>query len=512
MNAAQEFDLIIAGSGFAGSILAMVARRLGLEVLLIERGQHPRFVIGESSTPLTNLLLERIAADYDLPELAAFSKWGVWQQANPQIACGLKRGFSFYHHQPGKFFEQNAVRSSEMLVAASPNDAIADTHWYRPDFDRQLVADAVRHGVDYRDRTIVRGCTFTREFVELECTRANEPFRARGRFLVDASGPGGFLRNRLGLKSRSQSALPPTEALFAHFKNVPELSALPEFAGDSPYPLDAAAVHHCFAGGWVWVLRFNNGITSAGVSATRELAQELHFAEGAAAWNHLLARFPSLARAFAGSQIVRGPLAAGEGFIHASPLSFAVEPVSGPGWALLPSAAGFVDPLLSTGFPLTLLGILRLARMMKERGLSPGTDLQSYARETVADLQAAELLVGALLRNLGNFERFRSLLLLYFAPMLYCETLCRLEKRDVAGGFLLRDLPEFWQGASSLLEASRVTSEMIHDLVRPFDLGNLLEAARRNHHPADGATLVANAAKAGATPAQMREMLRRCGA
>jgi flavin-dependent dehydrogenase len=32
-----DFDLAIVGSGFAGTLLAMIARRLGLSVLMIER-------------------------------------------------------------------------------------------------------------------------------------------------------------------------------------------------------------------------------------------------------------------------------------------------------------------------------------------------------------------------------------------------------------------------------------------------------------------------------------------
>ena len=40
-------DLAIIGSGFGGSLTAMIARRLGLSVLLLERGTHPRFAIGE---------------------------------------------------------------------------------------------------------------------------------------------------------------------------------------------------------------------------------------------------------------------------------------------------------------------------------------------------------------------------------------------------------------------------------------------------------------------------------
>ena len=86
------------GSGFAGSLLAMIARQLGRSVILIEKGTHPRFAIGESSTPLANLLLEELTTRYGLDELRPLAKWGSWQRAYPQIACGRKRGFTFFHH------------------------------------------------------------------------------------------------------------------------------------------------------------------------------------------------------------------------------------------------------------------------------------------------------------------------------------------------------------------------------------------------------------------------------
>ena len=52
----------------------------------------------------------------------------------------------------------------------------------------------------------------------------------------------------------------------------------------------------------------------------------------------------------------------------------AARGVAGPGWALLPSAAGVIDPLLSTGFPLTLLGILRLVDLLERTSPGPERD------------------------------------------------------------------------------------------------------------------------------------------
>src|SRR3989442_5691320 len=156
----SDFDIAVVGSGFGGSLLAMIARRLGRSVILLERGKHPRFAIGESSTPLANLLLEELARRYDLPRLLPLAKWGSWQKAYPQIACGLKRGFTFYHHEFGKPFLNDSERRDQLLVAASPRDEIADTHWYRADFDHFLVREAQALAVEYLDQTKLEAFTF----------------------------------------------------------------------------------------------------------------------------------------------------------------------------------------------------------------------------------------------------------------------------------------------------------------------------------------------------------------
>src|SRR5207302_498653 len=139
-----------------GSLMAMVARRLGLSVLLLERGVHPRFAIGESTSPLANLLLEELAERYDLPRLLPFATYGTWKRAYPEVTVGLKRGFSFYHHDTGREFASDPARERHLLVAASPSDEVADTHWYRSEFDHFLVREAQSLGAEYVDRIAVR--------------------------------------------------------------------------------------------------------------------------------------------------------------------------------------------------------------------------------------------------------------------------------------------------------------------------------------------------------------------
>src|SRR6266436_952974 len=361
----------------------MIARRLGRSVILLERGRHPRFVIGESSTPLANLLLEEISDEYELPFVRPLCKWGTWQKQLPQLPCGLKRGFTFYHHQFGALFGKDAERQRQLLVGASPNEEIADTHWYRPDFDHYLVEQARNLGITCWEETTLVTCREESNGMCLNGTRHGEPMEISADFVIDATGPRGFLHRALELPEKPFAAFPSTQALFSHFQNA---GFLPESFFDDeqppPYPPEQAAVHHIFPGGWIWVLKFNNGITSAGVAATDAVANELEFNSGEPAWRRLLERLPSLAEIFGSAHSVMP-------CVHSPRLAFQSGVVAGLRWALLPSAAGFVDPLLSTGFPLTLLGVKRIAGALKSglRGSGFRRRLGEYAKLTLMELE-----------------------------------------------------------------------------------------------------------------------------
>ena len=142
-----RFDVAIVGSGCIGSILARALAAGGRRVLLLERGRHPRFALGESSTPLAALALERLAARYGLPDLRHLASHGAWMAHLPHLRRGLKRGFTFYGHERGRPFANGPDNERRLLVAASPDDAVADTHWLRADVDAHLVQRAVAEGV-----------------------------------------------------------------------------------------------------------------------------------------------------------------------------------------------------------------------------------------------------------------------------------------------------------------------------------------------------------------------------
>ncbi len=504
-----DYDIVVVGSGFGGSLLAMIARRLGRSVLLIERGRHPRFAIGESTTPLSNLMLEELSVRYDLPSLAPLCKWGSWQATHPNLGCGLKRGFTFYQHRPDFRAAVDPDRQDQLLVAASPHDGIADTHWYRSDVDAFFVREAQNIGVDYLDEVQLTTACQKGDSTRLEGTRRGTPVGITAAFVADATGPRGFLHKAFALPEEPLPDFPSTEGLYTHFRGVQRLDS----GGDVPYPVDDAAVHHVFEGGWIWVLRFSNGITSAGVAATSETASALGFDQGEPAWRRLIKRYPTVHEQFA-SAVPERP------FIHAPRLSFRTRPVTGERWAMLPSAAGFVDPLLSTGFPLTLFGISRLGEIFERDWASSrfSTALTGYAGQTDADLLATARLIGSLYASMSNFPLFAGLSMIYFAAAIFSETARRLGKPQLASSFLLHDHPGF-QMREIFARAHQVrsregTQALVDDIMRaiePFNLARLGDESRRNWYPVDTKDLLDASRKVGADRAEILRLLARCG-
>jgi len=507
-----EADVAIIGSGFAGSLTALALRGIGRSVVLIERGRHPRFVIGESSTPLANLLIEELADRYGLPAVRVFSKWGTRQRSRPDVGGGLKRGFTFLFHRPGESFGDDPEHDRQLMVAASPHDEIGDTHWYRPDFDHNLVKAAEAAGVVYLDDTTVDRVSLDSARSRLEGTRLGQSVHIVTSFVVDASGPRGSLSRILNLGAPPLRWLPPTQGLFTHFEHVTRWDTLkPDSA--RPYAADDAAVHHVFPGGWIWILRFNNGITSAGAALTDDVATRISAQEGALAWDRLLDTLPSVREQF-------GPARAVQPWFHSSRLGFRTTQVCGPGWALLPSAAGVIDPLLSTGFPLTLLGIGRLLEIFERTSPGPEREaaLRQYETSTSAELDATEQLVAALYASMDDAPLFKRLTLLYFAAASFSEAARRLGRPELAPGFLLHRHPIFGPAlhACAMIalagpqgRAREALLEEIDRTIEPFDVAGLTDPSRRGWYPVLAEDLVKNAPKLNATRAEIDVLLTR---
>jgi FADH2 O2-dependent halogenase len=227
------------------------------------------------------------------------------------------------------------------------------------------------------------------------------------------------------------------------------------------------------------------------------------------------ASLPSVRDQFRGARTMRP-------FVHAPRLAFRSRDICGRRWALLPSAAGVIDPLLSTGFPLTLLGIARLLDVLENTSDGPQREagLRAYAQAARDELDATERLVAALFANMADAPLFKRLALLYFAAASYAETAWRLGRRELAPGFLLHAHPRF---GPELRECSEVACQPLDGVARselfaridrsiePFDVAGLLDRSRRDWYPVLARDLMTNASKLDASLEEIERLLQRCG-
>jgi FADH2 O2-dependent halogenase len=347
---------------------------------------------------------------------------------------------------------------------------------------------------------------------------------ARG--VVDATGPRGFLSRALGIEAGSFDGYPGTQALFSHFTDVARCDEMPDYAGagargdNPPYPVDDAALHHVFDGGWMWVLRFGNGVTSAGVAVEDALANQLRLADGEPAWHRLLERFPTVRDQFARATPRRE-------FDRSPRLSYRAASAAGLRWAMLPSAAAFVDPLFSTGFPLTLLGIERLAALLESRAFFDDVrsrrpsglpshvtaSLDEYSSTTLAEADHTAHFVAGCYAGLPRFDDFVQYSMFYFAAASYAEMARRVAPARAAAGFLRVGDPVFASAMSALSPACDVDGRAAHvrDAVDTVNIAGLCDATKKNWYGIDAEDTIAGASKLGVAPATVAAVLAALG-
>ena len=485
-----EVDVAIVGGGFGGSLLAQVLQRAGLRTALIDRGRHPRFVIGESSTPIANLVLKDLCREYDLPSVAPLAKYGTWQAAHPQIVSGIKRGFSYFHHETDQPFAADANHLTELLVAASSSDQHSDTHWLRQDVDAFLFREAAAVGAVCIEDCEVGEITPVGQVFNLPLKHRqveNLPHELRTRFVVDGSGEGQVLAKQLKIEYRTHELRTNSRTVFAHFANVTRWKNCMESraldTSEHPFDCDHAALHHVFSGGWMWQLRFNDDTVSAG------FVQDLNRGErpnlsASDEWNSRLRRYPSVGEQYANAKIVRP-----EGGLRSTGrLQRKLARVAGAWWAMLPNTAGFIDALHSSGIAHTLCGIERLARILI-RSLGRAdleSQLRDYERCVIAETELIDLLVSGCFAAMGDFRRFATATMLYFAAATSYERSRLACVGEFQPAFLLADdqqwLTVVRRMCDRLREAPSIEQfeQEMAEALRPFNVVGLCDPSLRN--------------------------------
>jgi FADH2 O2-dependent halogenase len=496
-------DVAIIGSGFGGTLTALILDRIGLRPVLIDRDSHPRLVLGESSTPLADMLLKSLANKYGLSRIAPLAEYGTWQREYPHLPCGLKRGFSYFGHKPGQVFQSRPDHANELLVAASFAAEDADAHWFRPDFDALLVREAQLAGIPFFDQTEITSLSEGEPW-RLNCRRGDETLAITADFLIDASGAGGCLARQLAIPSDLPRMRTTSRALFGHFTGVESWHKMLVAAGanthEHTFPCDDAALHQICDGGWMYVLGFNNGVTSAGFMIDSEQYPLDSSLSAEDEWRMWLDRYPSIAAQFSRAELT--PLC---GSLKRTPrLQRRARRTVGPNWAMLPLAAYTLDALHSSGNAHTLYGIERLTSIFEKK---LGREeiyaaLQEHARTLQDEIDLIDQMVHGCYRAFVNFDLFVSFAMFYFAAAHNSED---QRRRGCAGlgcaapgsAFLSADNPRFRQAIETcygrLIEITaagppapgdvREFRSLVARSIEPFNIAGLCDDTRQNMYP-----------------------------
>jgi flavin-dependent dehydrogenase len=323
-------DVLVIGGGPAGSTAATLLAQQGLSVTLLERERFPRFQIGESLLPYNNDLFARLGVTDALMKGDYFPKYGAYF-----VTGDGAHGYRFRFDQRLK----DPYRHSFQVK--------------RSEFDHLLLKNAAKHGVDVREETPVTSVDLSNP----EKAVVNGELEAR--FVIDASGHGAVVGNRVAGRSDVQSLK--KIAFFAHYTGVPR----------DPGKDAGNTIIVVLRDSWFWMIPITVDIMSVGLVVDRE-----HFLRCGLEPEALLERTIA-ATPFVAARMERATRVSQ---IYArKDFSFRMRQLAGSNYALVGDAAGFLDPIFSTGVFMAMKSADMAATAVLERLRTGSMDaLQAY--------------------------------------------------------------------------------------------------------------------------------------
>ncbi len=355
-------DIAIIGCGPGGAVAGALLAARGYSVSIFDRQQHPRHHIGESLLPASMSILQSIGMD------------GAYMQAHHQGKFGAR------------FFDPVAERL-EVFGFALPTDATPPPTFnvIREIFDLQL-----------RDIAQQRGCRIYENSAIVSLTEKQTPVQIQNRsgethtcdFVIDATGQAALMARKLG----HQEMLPDFGrlAVYNYFSNIPA----PESA--DPFERQYLTMH-IIDGGWIWFIPLRDGSTSVGVVLKRAAVQKsLDLQQQFFA---AIQQSPCLHRRLAQATVLAPYRAAGDYSYHCGQKF-------GPHHVLIGDAAGFLDPIFSSGVHLAISSAARAADAV-DAVLQRGD--QGALRQYQADMDAATRVFQAFVERFYQRDLIRNL-------------------------------------------------------------------------------------------------------
>lgn len=343
-----DYDVAIIGSGISGTMLGAILAKNGVRTLIIDAGTHPRFAVGESMIPESGVLLDILAARYDIPELSYPARVDTLIEHVGTSSAGIKLSFGFAwneRHQPQR------LDHIDSFPIVAP-----EAHLFRQDVDAYYLALAARLGATIWQQTRIQHILEAEDGMVLKTGKQD----IHVRYVVDAAGFRSPIAKTFGLRDGAERMQTRTRSIFTHMTNVTlfeDAIAPIEETGMANY-LAQSTLHQMFKGGWLWIIPFNNHPHSTNTLCSIGLQLDLDeygpAGDPEAEFQQLLKDYPSIAKHFEHAARVRE-------WTVAPRLNYNSRVLIGDRYCLLGHAAGFVDPLFSRGLANTFESIARVA-------------------------------------------------------------------------------------------------------------------------------------------------------
>lgn len=396
-GSSYDVDVVVAGGGPAGSTTASFLRRHGRSVLVLEREQFPRFHIGESLLPCAGEIWDELGLKEEM-----------------QRRFIVKPAARFIHNESGEqftYYFSEAIRPDYPYAYEVPRD----------EFDHLLLERSRELGADVRYQHEVRDVSVQSDAAVVDVRAADgSTYTVRAQMFVDATGRDTLLGTRFGLKV-SDELVTTNAACFTHYTNCNRQTGRDE--GNITVVL--------FDGGWWWFIPFKGEITSVGVVLQKHFSMAQRGASADEMFTAALAATPAMQALLQGAKRVRPIGTTGN-------WSYRCRQFYGDRFLLVGDAAGFIDPLFSTGVLMAVYGG-RFAAQAIDAALS-ASDFSAarFAAYQQHALQGADLFKRLVHEFYG--ESLRKLLVQSAAHPTTCSVITSMLAGDVYR-------PALWQGA-----------------------------------------------------------------